>query len=428
MVKLVLRDRAGLAARCVVLFALLAACDDTDISEPGQESDGGQGASDAGTVAPDGGEDAAPEGSADAGEPGTDRFVGVNDVSYLFPLPAEGEQDSLLKLDAMAAHGELLPRALFAEHIDHLWEGPMSEQSYEMARITALRLDPCAGETAFESTERCTAEVRLSAQPGVTGSMIDAAIHLIYRVPQDELRTMLESLLALKQGAALDVSTLPLGPHPIMVQEGLAGPFARGVQKVILEHVGAERLVKLTFMDRGRNSSNWRLHLFERQGQALVAANIPALGSEPDVQQGVDENGSLDTRLTSVHPVDDSVGFPANLLDSEQAKNLTVGEKRAALARLTSFEDPARFSSLTLDCGSCHVNTNAREFYERVFGLEAEQTFAAPPGQNVTRVDQTELASNVLLSFGYFGDRLVVSQRVIHESARVADWFTRGVF
>ena len=410
---------------------LAPGCDGGDESA---SSDASAGHPDAG---PDGSSDDAGQGAPDAAsrhdasaqEPdaGT-RLLGVNDVSYLFPLPDEASKDLLLSLPSAGAHGELLTRALYDAHVQRLWEGTEVELGYDWCRVVALRLDPCAGQTAIADPASCVAEVRLSVQPtGFGNGMIDAAIHLIYELPREELDTMLAELLALKASSTLDVQALPLGPHPIMVEQGLDGAFARGVKQTILAHVGVERLVKLTFMDRGRNSDNWRLHLFERSGDAFVATRIPATGSE-DTEQGVDEPGSGDgSRFTSVHPVDDSVGYPSDLLDSEAAKLLTEAQKRAALDRLATFEDPSKFSSLSLDCGSCHVNTNARGFYEQLFALSAQPSFVPPPGQNVERHDEGELRGNILLSFGYFNDRLVVSQRVINESARVADWFSHGL-
>jgi hypothetical protein len=402
----------------------LSGCDED--SAPGVDGGGPDAASDDAGLP-----DASADGDAgDASEPEPDagtRLLGVNDVSYLFPLPAENEQDQLLALSAAGEHGVLLTRTLYDTHVERLWEGPSIEMGYDWCRVTAMRLDPCGGQTTIDDPASCVPEVRLSVQPtGGGGSMIDAAIHLIYQLPRAELDAMLEELLALKSSSELDVQPLPLGPHPIMVEQGLGGAFATGVQQTILAHVGVERLVKLTFMDRGRNSDNWRLHLVERSGDAFAPAIIPATGTE-DTQQGVDEVGGEGGRFTSVHPVDDSVGYPSDLLDSTLATGLAAAQKRAALDRLATFEDPTRFSSLNLDCGSCHVNTNARGFYEQLFTLSAAPSFVPPPGQNVERHDDSELRGNVLLSFGYFTDRLVVSQRVINESARVADWLSHGL-
>jgi hypothetical protein len=412
---------ASVAMLLCASIAAAAGCGAAPDAHEQSTEDGGAGPLDSGTSTPS---------DADAGMPS----LGVNDVSYLFPLPKAGEDGLLLRLDAVGASGALLPREVFAGHIQFLWEGFQREMAYDWSRVIALRLDPCGGQTVVQSPASCRPEIRLSVQPlsgddGMT-SVIDAAVHLIYQVSRTTLDAMLSELLALKATSSLGVSQLPLGPHPIMVEQGLGGAFARGVNTSILKYVGVSTLSKFTFMGRGRNSTNWSFHLVENHDGVFSDAPIPAAGDT--LVQGVNElgiPGPNGTRDTTVTPVDEANGYPRALWKSEEAKLLSAADLQVALGRLAKIEDPAKLSSLTLDCGSCHLTSNARTFYERLTGATTDAnlvTFVSPPGQNTSRHDDTALSAQVVRAFGYLDKHVAISQRTINESARVADWLSRS--
>jgi hypothetical protein len=215
-----------------------------------------------------------------------------------------------------------------------------------------------------------------------------------------------------------------------MVREGLSGDFAKGLNRAILDHVGADNLFKFTVMTRGRNSTNWRFLQLERGDDGYVQAPIVATGDA--TVQGVNElglEGVNNSRETTVSPVDPQIGYPAELWISEDAQALSREKLKAALGRLASYEDPAVHSSKTLDCASCHISANARSFFEKLTGVTtpaALVTFDPPPDQNVKRVDQTKLSGKAMRAFGYFGDQIAISQRTVNDSARVADWLSHG--
>jgi hypothetical protein len=363
--------------------------------------------------------------------------VSVNDVSYLFPLPKAGEHTLLLRLADKGPKGELLPKKHYDAHIPYLWEGFFREQGYNWSRILALRIDPCASELTVDESTECRAEVRLSAQPlwgdeadsEPMTSTVDAALHLIYELSQEELAAMFGELMALRKAAGNDYASAPLGRHPVMVREGLKGPFAKGLRAVILKYVGASNLVKFTMMDRGRNSTNWRFAQFVKKGNGFAPEEIPAAhGAE---KQGVNElglNGQTNTRDTLVSPVDEAIGYPVELAKSEEVEAMPKAELEPLLGRLAGFEDPRKTSNETLDCASCHLSQNARPYFETLTGVATPKkylTFKAP-GQNLKRNDETKLSGNVLRAFGYMGQDVAISQRTINESARVAGWLSKA--
>lgn len=396
-------------------------------SSAGSAGQGGSSAGAGSAGAPVTGGGAAGAAGAPSGKPA----LGVNDVSYVFPLPqTEAELAQLLPLSAAGAGGPLLSKAVGEAIVQPVF--PRQQNVYAALRVLVMRLDPCAAVTTIADPASCVSEIRLVAHvlssPGSAG---DSGIHLTYRVTRAELDRALAELLALKQNNAVAVSDQPLGRHPIMVKEGLSGPFARGVNAVISKFVGMDKLFRLTEFSVGPEGNDWLFTQFEKNaaGQFVRARIAKQDISAPDAvgsQMTVEESRSAAQRKTSIHEADPGVGFPSNLLDSESALKLDDKTLTASLNRLAAIEDPARISTNAVDCGSCHVAGNARAFYEQYSKSRATMSFVAPAGQNLQRVSEVGLDASALHMLSYFGGELQVSQRAINESARVADWLSNG--
>lgn len=361
----------------------------------------------------------------------------VNDVSLLFPLPTdETEEELLLGLSAAGSRGPLLPESVYVEHIEGpfggLWEGPGIDEGYDASRIIAVRLDPCAEAAGSSDDAPCVRELRLSAQPFYNGD-VDAALHLIYRPSEEEYEEILTGLAALRSYAQDGDAEAPLGPHPVMTREGLAGPFADDLKALISNHAGADNLVRVTAMTRGRNSTNWSFIVMDRDPATDTYSRVPIPATGGALLQGVDEIGGFGvggSRHTTITPLDPAIGYPEALLRSADVDTLSTHELQQALGRLASFEDPTRHSAATLDCASCHL-ANSRGFYEAFTATTTDPalvTFAAPPDQNTTRIDGTDLTGRSLRAFGYFEGNVAVSQRTINESAAIAHRLSQSCF
>jgi hypothetical protein len=416
-------SKLTLAVPLVLSLGILGACSSSDVTPPGAQG-GGAGSNAAGAAPADAGEagdtseggagvGGATAGGASAGgaggaggkagAPSSSAKIGLNDVSYLFPLPkTDAELKSLLTFASTGAHGALFPRTIYDPIITHLTELTDAEESYQRSHVVAMRLDPCAAHLSAKPNEPCESEVRLTTElTDSPGGFSDGGVHLVYRVEAAELSVMLSELLALKPTAFADLTAEPLGPHPIMKKEGLSGPFARGVKDVILKHVGGDRLIKVTTVIAGRSGNDWFFDQYEKQGKAFVATNIPTLNV---ASTGFDEfaqpnSGGRDTQLHDIDPK----GFPLELANSDSAKKLPPAKMKAALERLAALEDPNLYSSLSVECVSCHLTTSARGFYEQLTGTKVAPSYVAPAGLNLTRVDETELSGFNTRAFGYFG-------------------------
>lgn len=364
-------------------------------------------------------------GGGDPNPPGDFGALGLNDVSYLFPVPrTDTELQSLLRFDSAGPNGALLPRATYDTIIDHLAETLDAERSYAMSHVVALRLDPCPSHLS-DSTSACTPEVRLSTQLADNpDGFWDGGVHLVYRLPRAELDTMLRELLAAKP-ANQDLSALPLGPHPILAEQGLLGSFATELKRVVLAHVGGAKLVKVTTVITGRSGDDWFLTQYEKSAAGFVQTRIPSTTTDV-IQFHEQASNPIAERNTILSDIDPKVGYPLELADSEAAKKLPRSSLEQALTRLTQLENPDESSFDTVDCVSCHLTANARDFYQKLTKVTVSPRYQAPAGLDLTRHDGTELSGRATRAFGYMGDLVAISQRTINESARVVSWFSHG--
>ncbi|HEY0711234.1 MAG TPA: hypothetical protein VGF45_01075 [Polyangia bacterium] len=369
--------------------------------------------------------------------------LGANDVSYLFPLPSvAAEIDALLAVDPKMVGPRFLTEAMMTTLLK---EGGFTVQNTAnelrgLFRVVALRLDPCAGVTVVTNPAACRSEVRLVAQPlaleNRTVQARDFAFHLLFQVSRAELDDLLRSLLALK-ALGQSLAGVALAPHPIMVREGLKGEFVKGVNALIVKHLAPSKLVKVALMTVGPTGDGtiWDFAQFVFQNGALVPKSIAgfvadnghivqvSVNSREDGRTNVIEKG----RQYGLPTPDPKIGFPMALVDSDQATALSTDALKVGLQRLRIIEDPAQSSVDRVDCGSCHFGMQASTYYQKLLGTAVAATFVAPAGQNVEQSVPANGNGRNIRAFGYLDSQPVISQRVINESARVADWLSNGV-
>jgi hypothetical protein len=373
------------------------------------------------------------EEGGSAGTGGAAPRYSVNDVTCLFPLPANAAEFSkLLGMATTGSHGPLLSSdsytTLIAPNI------PIAV--YKDLRVVALRLDPCASQTTVKDPGSCQCEIRLVAQPiralGGPSSFEanDAGVHLIYRVARTELDAALGELVALRDAAGVRTAGIALGPHPAIVKEGLSGAFAQGVNAVIQKYVGTSNLFRVTDFGIdavGLLGTTWNFFQFDKNGSgAFAPSNIPTQPGSAGQEQVTEGGGNFDTaRDTGVGDLDPS-GYPQAFLKSGGVSGLDSNAITGALNRLAALENPALYSNAAIDCVSCHLPSTALPFFEQLTHAQPTESYKAPPGQNTAHKDGAGVSANMLHALGYNGTRLQVSQRVVNESARVADWLSNG--
>jgi hypothetical protein len=375
-----------------------------------------------GASLPDGGTGGGAGGGGGSGGGTADGGLDLNDVSFLFPLPAPGHENQLLGVEA------LLPRTLF-DGLPVIVEGEEPNALFARLRVVSVRVDPCFPGSTPPAPPSCVKQVRLVAQPVLNGgpdagfveTTEDAAIHLFYVLDDAGFDDAHRTLWQLKALAGSATDGAPLDVHPVMRREGLDGAYASAVKQLVVSHCTAQNLVRVAFMSVSNFGRAWRFGGFDVVRGALVATDIPRLNGL--TAQNVQEFGTPEFRNGSLLP--SPPGDDLDTLLSESA--LRLADERTLSRALTSalqIEHPARSSPKTIDCGSCHVASRARHHAEverQVDTSTHEDAFHAAPRFNLARVDGAGDDPSALRAFGYLGARSALSQRTINESAVVAD-------
>jgi hypothetical protein len=369
-----------------------------------------------------------PPALPDAGTPDagfTEAGYDLNDVSWLLPLPSPAQHGLLLGLDAVGNKGPLLPR----RHYDVLPGLVGTEDAaalFPKYRVVSVRIDPCFPKTP---TSGCVKQLRLVAQPLVVESFKttteDGAIHLLYELTDSEFDDALVTLAELKTLAAGATAGKPLGVHPVMLSEGLGGPYAAKLQAMVTRLCGEQNLTRVAFMRLIQADTAWRFGALNVEAGNLVADSIPRLGSV--TQQGVQEFGNTDFRSGELQPAAPGDDLSVLLSESELRLTDTRTWERAITSALR-IEHPARSNPKTIDCGSCHVTSRALRNASKERPVDTStypDAYVGNPRFDLRRLDAAGDDPRAMRAFGYFQDLSALSQRTINESAEVADALSR---
>jgi hypothetical protein len=361
---------------------------------------------DAGT--PDGG------GSGCTPEPG----LGLNDVSFLFPLPPSASENLLLPVTASGARGVLLPERVRTDLPPSLILSgtPVPPSS---AFVVAARVDPCfrVGEGP------CRKQIRLVAQPlAASGEgALDATVHLFYDLPDGDFSQVRDELLALKRIAGDETRCAPLGVHPVMKREGLAGPFAVRLKALILRFCGEQTLSQVAVMTFSGQIPFWSFRALDVAG-GLTPVAIPRTQGATH-QDFAARSGPVGgpPRYGTLQPEPIRSKIPV-LLDYQAIRDQPEPVIRQAVDESWALEDPKRESAGTADCLSCHLAGRARELALEDRGVSADPTDSAyrNPRHDLSLLpDGAGVQSQ--RAFGYVPTGPSITQRVINESAEAAD-------
>lgn len=348
------------------------------------------------------------------------RAWNVNDVSLLFPLPADDTGSKLLPMKS--GQKVLLPEQVFKMLGDQdvglpfLTETPGRDQLYPKLRVTAVRIDPCFDAHDPTAQSGCKRQIRLTAQPVANGELFDASIHLFYPLSDVAFVTALRDLRDLKRP---NTGNPALSVHPVMKREGLDGAFAKKLKDIVLAACDQANLSRMTFMATGRSGNNWFWGGLERgAGDSWTPMKIPT--RDESTEDAFHQNGrgthdgvTLDTPL-----------FPDVLLKSENIPRMSQRDFTAAIDKLQKIQNPSLLSTEQVGCATCHVAGmtfgHALEKRRLDAAPATPSAFVAPPGQNVKVADETGFAGDNMHAFSWFRGKVAVSPRAVNESARVA--------
>lgn len=326
------------------------------------------------------------------------------DVTVLLPLT------STLSATTEGRHGILVPRAHFDAITRHepLTRTDEPDALYDALKVVAVRLDPCFVEA--RQAKDCPSQVRLVLQPtfptgpaapaGTTSSTLttrDAALHAFYAVPRKELRALAQDLRALRGEAAGDA--VSVHPSPDRVAD------------LVLDHLGQDRLTRITHMSVHASNEAWVFAGFDidpetgRRTDLLVPGGIETPAHDFRFEQHLTNTGTDGELAASLIPEPVIEPDIAGFLDARRRDSLSAESRAAALAAFDRLLDPAQHDPGTADCASCHIASAATHFAART-----AQTPASP-------YDDTKNQRML----GYYFDAPTVSPRVLAETDLVVD-------
>ncbi|WP_374029712.1 hypothetical protein [Bdellovibrio bacteriovorus] len=122
--------------------------------------------------------------------------------------------------------------------------------------------------------------------------------------------------------------------------------------------------------------------------------------------------------------------FSKVIIDSDKMKVGNEELLHKELRAIYRIENPHDFNPENMDCASCHVAQIARVWLERNRAdLKIENLWSQHAYKNAAHslenVSPALKNTQIIRAFGYFGEEAAISQRVINESAEVADAVTR---
>lgn len=367
--------------------------------------------------------------------------VGTNDVSILYPMPAAGESTAFVRPTEAGKHGQLLPEASFETVVP----GGTLERTdrthasgYGQLGLISVRLDHCSARKGIGT---CTSEVRAVFQalyektdsmpdgdptPGTAAQ--DGAVHVMYDVGEGELIVMMKQILTLRKAHG-DLTSTTLGVHPILAKQGLGGAFAAGLRGILLEHLGAARISRITVFDHNMDpdSDGWTFQTFDGAAGNVSRTKIPTLDTE-----GVTVAGS-----SAFHgPLEETMAFSFLPATKDNVEPLVkegrlpktspevASTLQPAFESALRVENPTIHNAETTDCVNCHLADGAHRIAKSVYGLKSANEFTAPGG---TSYVQERASITNLHAFGYLHRKVSIMQRTANESTVVRDWMDQKV-
>ncbi|MBL8783366.1 MAG: hypothetical protein JNJ59_00585, partial [Deltaproteobacteria bacterium] len=360
------------------------------------------------------------DGSGDVADDGDDTSdppptpLGLNDVTFLLPLPASVTASPL---DGPA----MLPTNLFTRLVTGPGDILATRADFV---VVAVRFDLCDRLASVPCAPGSDPVLRVVLQPFVPGvrATRDVAVHVFFAIDVSEAGDL---VLALRDLAALGATvdprptrplTRPLEVNPLLADA--TSPYARDFVALVTRYADPAQLIRMTtFGQVGFESQRW--HMRGLVGNPAAADGfadivIPGLGAST---QEVRKQGPSTYVAT---PFADSPPGFGLALDATAFLAASASARSDALAALSATDHPLATVAETIPCMTCHAST----FIADQRGLTVSLDPASFPGRFASRFDLAPLGTRhgfTLRALGYFNDAPLVSRRVAAESAEVVE-------
>lgn len=359
---------------------------------------------------------------------------GLNDVTYIMPLPSDASENNLLKLQSTGEKGLLVPEPM-------VMQLPFMDMQHEkneinaMTRLMTVRIDHCF---PLPTPLACQKQIRMIWQPLKATSMgvttIDAAFHSFYVLTDEEFTALLSDLKVWKhkfQTVEIDNAKTALDIHPFWKKDLDASPSLLEFNTLITKYAGEKNLSRVTVMVLRRMNDVWGFLGAEVVDGKLTPGAIPRLDGKTSQMFFNQLNNSKGYTGAGIAqpPVTQDSNLGGFVQQATTSGTFTEAEAIANLQSAYAIENPNIFNPESMDCVNCHIAQAAREYLSEKLPATIDQNlFSAFKYTNVNynlENKSTQVFNTTQLrGVGYFGVDLAISQRVINESASVAEWLS----
>jgi hypothetical protein len=357
---------------------------------------------------------------------------GMNDATLIYPLPYYPQEISqLISPQSTGPGGPLLPLKYFLK-LPAINQGEAKLITYQNLRVVAVRFDPC-----FSFRGECLPQVRLVWQPinkSAYGSSTrlglleakDAAIHSLHTLDAASFEALLGEYDGLRRNRGWDISNEPLQIHPVMSKQGLQGPFAKAFKALLEKYLGEKNLWRLTAMSTFVGSDQWAFQGFNIKEGAAQEIAIPRTQGATRQQFAVSSLTLSDYSNGQISPAPMGIDNLSPLLRNSRLLSATdpamLKELGTSVARI---ENPNVHTPETLDCVSCHTaNAAGSVLFNRFSWLKNDPKHIQESFRSSRPLQDVGLqqgSTQILRALGYFERQLVLSRRVINETAKVVE-------
>ena len=389
----------------------------------------------------------------------------LNDVTYLLPLPTQILQSASINAQEVAGGNALIPRDFFAKAggtdftTGDIIPRTSGFDSYENLFVVGVRIDPCFRD---HFADACRHQIRMVWQPVDHWAdnqpiTVDATVHTFYDLSENEFNALLGQLQLIKGEYRVNTGHLPLSLHPGFSKTG-ATEFQKAFKQTLLGYVDLKHLSRIAIATIGAFELGWTMFSNNFDGKTFTPVQI---FNNQTGQQRIKNPGGLNLDLatgttaditaralqyfstTDIHssehascayvsstgaldPVEQGDQLFAVLKNSNRVTDPKSGNQIAQtyLSRAVRIENPAMNLPGTIDCLSCHSATMVKVITSRALGLPLPRVIATTA--NVQNTSKYYGDTHNLRMLGYVDSDIQLGDRVIHESAAVADRLNSG--
>ncbi|KHD89064.1 MAG: hypothetical protein OM95_05755 [Bdellovibrio sp. ArHS] len=357
----------------------------------------------------------------------------LNDVSYLMPLPRDISSRGLLSLQDQGKGGALLTTAIL-ERLPPLAFSVNREQAAEVLRVVSVRIDPCF---PLPTPQACQKQIRLVWQPleedpqGVLKT-VDAAIHTFYVLSDAEFADLLVDLQAWKKKFSVNTQYQPLQVHPAWSSQGEQSVALADFKNIIKKYAGLANLTRATVMVLRGADDMWAFAGFSYVNGQMDMLPVPRLSgrlSQAFVNVAIPFDHFAGGGISPAPKGSDT--FNNIVAESSRLESGTEDMIREEIRSAFRIENPKNFNPENMDCVSCHVAQPAISWVlSNRSELKVDQLWSSEiyknAKYNLKNLTPDLWNTRMIRGFGYFDTHIAISQRVINESAEVADMLNQG--